>query len=133
MGGEAADLSVLVLEDDAILRSVWADALTEEGCQVVEAAAPDEAIALIRRDRFDVLLLDLMLGCETSVDVSAYAQVFSPDTFTVLITGSGLFSRGDHREGAPGVDWILRKPVALDDLAAVVAHAGRIRRATAGA
>ena len=121
-------MNVLVLEDDPILRSVWVDALADEGFEVHEAAESDEAIALIARQRFDVLVLDLMLGEGTSEGVSGYAEVAAPQSFTILVTGSGLFPNGEHRHEMPGVDWILRKPVAIADLAAVVAHAGSIRR-----
>ena len=121
-------MRVLVLEDDPILRSVWVDALEDEGCEVHEAAEADEAIALIARQRFDVLVLDLMLEEGTSESVSSYAKVVAPRAFVVLVTGSGLFPNGEHRHEMPGVDWILRKPVAIADLTAVVAHAGSIRR-----
>ena len=126
-------MRVLVLEDDPILRSVWADTLGDEGFEVHEAAEAAEAIALIARQRFEVLVLDLMLDEGTSESVSSYAKVVAPHAFVVLVTGSGLFPNGEHRHEMPGVDWLLRKPVAIADLAAVVAHAGSARRPAASA
>jgi DNA-binding response OmpR family regulator len=53
--------SVLVVDDDAALRLLCRVNLEESGFRVVEAADGDEALELIKADRPDVILLDIMM------------------------------------------------------------------------
>jgi signal transduction histidine kinase/DNA-binding response OmpR family regulator/CHASE3 domain sensor protein len=51
--------TVLVADDDADVRHVVRETLERQGCRVVEAADGREALDLIRRGRFDLVVLDL--------------------------------------------------------------------------
>src|SRR5207245_6136916 len=51
--------TVLVADDDAGLRAAARMTLTAQGWTVIEASTPDECLALARRHRPDVLLLDV--------------------------------------------------------------------------
>ncbi|XVV01264.1 response regulator [Actinosynnema sp. CA-248983] len=53
--------SVLLVEDDAHIRQALGLALGDEGFAVTDAASGEAALALLDRDGFDVVLLDLML------------------------------------------------------------------------
>ena len=52
---------ILVVEDDENLRVALADNLEAEGYEVTLAASGDEALDHISKQRFDLLILDLML------------------------------------------------------------------------
>ena len=86
---------VLVLEDDAGLRFAFSEALEDAGHQVLPAADPDAAIAFLKRQVPDVLLLDLMIGGSYSTDVANYAAFAAPNAHVVYVTGSGLFPKGE--------------------------------------
>jgi signal transduction histidine kinase/DNA-binding response OmpR family regulator/CHASE3 domain sensor protein len=51
--------TVLVADDDADVRHVVRETLQRQGCRVVEAADGREALDLIRRERFELVVLDL--------------------------------------------------------------------------
>ena len=53
---------VLLLEDDALLRTILADLLTEEGLTVQEAGLISEDLNVIREDPPRLLVADLNLG-----------------------------------------------------------------------
>ncbi|ACU37750.1 response regulator transcription factor [Actinosynnema mirum] len=55
------DVSVLMVEDDAHIRQALGLALEDEGFAVSEAVSGEQALALLDRRAFDVVLLDLML------------------------------------------------------------------------
>ena len=63
---------VLVVEDDALIALLLQDMLTDLGCATVRlAGSPDQAFALIERDRFDAALLDVNLhGGKTSYAIA---------------------------------------------------------------
>jgi signal transduction histidine kinase/CheY-like chemotaxis protein/CHASE3 domain sensor protein len=51
--------TVLVADDDPDVRHVVRETLQRQGCRVVEAADGRDALDLIRRERFDLVVLDL--------------------------------------------------------------------------
>ncbi|MEO0667057.1 MAG: response regulator [Pseudomonadota bacterium] len=126
---------VLVLEDDAGLRFAFSEALEDAGHQVLPAADPDAAIAFLKRQVPDVLLLDLMIGGSYSTDVANYAAFAAPNAHVVYVTGSGLFPKGELFDMCQNARLILRKPVDLRELTDLVSHisAGATARSTASA
>ncbi|HLQ37100.1 MAG TPA: response regulator, partial [Planctomycetota bacterium] len=52
---------LLLIEDDRTLRTGLRDALAGDGYEVVAAADGHEGRALLRSDRYDLLVLDVML------------------------------------------------------------------------
>ncbi|WP_299693105.1 response regulator [uncultured Tateyamaria sp.] len=113
---------VLVLEDDAGLRFAFSEALENAGHSVLPAGDPDSAIAHLKRQVPDVLLLDLMIGNSYSTDVANYAAFAVPDAHVIYVTGSGLFPKGELFDMCRNARLILRKPVDLQELTDLVSH-----------
>ena len=53
---------LLLVEDDTSIRTVLRDALQTDGHAVTVAADGDEALALLRQQTFDLLILDIQIG-----------------------------------------------------------------------
>ena len=60
---------ILLVEDDERLAQLVSDALTKAGWQVTHAARGDDGEALMRREHFDVVLLDGHLPGKDGFDV----------------------------------------------------------------
>lgn len=54
-------LLVLMAEDDAVIRELFADAGQKYGFRVVQATNGDEVLPLVERERPDVIVLDVMM------------------------------------------------------------------------
>jgi CheY-like chemotaxis protein len=108
-GQPAKQAKLLVVEDDALIRMLLADMLSEIGYTVAaEAASIDEALEATRNSDFDLALLDADLKGR-SVSPVADALV-ARDIGFVFVTGSdhGLFAYRDRPT--------LRKPFQIDAL-----------------
>ena len=111
---------ILLVEDDAAVRTVTESLLGEMGCQVI--AEPDGTQALARLDAgevFDLVLSDIVMpGGISGVDLARLAQSRRPGLPIILTTGYA----GDRFDGsAEDIDLpILRKPFRAEDLAAMV-------------
>jgi DNA-binding response OmpR family regulator len=116
-------MDVLVLEDAQELRQVWCDFLEDEGHAVTAVDNAESAMAAMHEQPYDLLMLDLHLERGTSIGVSHYARTALPDCRIIMITGERVFAHGNHMAEMPGVDWLLRKPVSLPDLAALIDYA----------
>jgi two-component system phosphate regulon response regulator PhoB len=82
---------VLVLEDEADLREILSYNLTQAGHHVKLVSRGRDALAAVRADRPDVILLDLMLpdisGTEVCKAIKADAQLRS--TRVIMVTAKG--------------------------------------------
>ena len=117
-------MKVLVVEDDPNLRALWAAVLERGGhaprLEETEAAA---RVAL-QEEPFDLVLLDLYLGADQTIDVAGLARLLRPETRIVVVTGTTLYHEGELFDLAAQVAAVLRKPVDIEDLMAVCEHVG---------
>jgi DNA-binding response OmpR family regulator len=60
---------VLIVEDDVGIRELYGDLLKEAGYEVAYAGDGDEAVQMIYRSDWDILLLDIMLPRLDGVNV----------------------------------------------------------------
>lgn len=122
----------LVVEDDDVLAMALTDCVEAMGHVPLRARTVSEGFDLLRTEKVQLLLLDYRLPDGNSLPLSEYASATCPDVCTIMLTGSAVFPRGETGQLAPGIDWILRKPVPLQDLAALVDHAARAQVISAG-
>ena len=122
-GGEAPDgdagETVLMAEDDAIVRMVAADVLREAGYRVLEAPDGLAALDVVRSgERVDLLLTDMGLPGMDGRRLAEAARRLRPGLRVLFVTGDTCDAAG---EGPlpPGTQ-VIGKPVALDVLAAKV-------------
>ncbi len=123
--------SILVVEDDARYRTVLAYLLT--GMASVECCAEGQAaLARLRERHFDWVLLDLCLPGLDGFGVLAEIRRLDPAARVVIHTGMAL-PDARRRALAGGAVELLEKPLALEQLAALLAAASPHAQSGAGA
>ena len=85
-------LTVLVVEDDFLVRQMIVDHLKAADCQVVEASSGEAAVeALQKLDGFDVVFTDIRLGGTTDGwDVGEVSRETHPDIPVVYTSGATI-------------------------------------------
>ena len=68
------------------------------------------------------MICDLMIGSETSINVSSFAAYAAPDAEVIFITGTNMFPQGELFAISHNMRWVLRKPVANKELRDVLSH-----------
>jgi DNA-binding response OmpR family regulator len=110
---------LLLVEDEPALARGLADNFRDEGYDVRVVARGDEAVAAVRRDRPDLLVLDIMLPGRSGLDVLRDLRA-AGDTLPVLV----LTAKGDVVDRVVGLelgaDDYLPKPFAVRELLARV-------------
>ena len=109
---------VLLVEDEFLIRMILAEALADEGFEVVEAASGDEAARLAQDTGFDLLLTDIQMpGRLDGVALARHLLRDRPDLPVVYVTGRPeSLDRIERRER----DAYIRKPYSPNEVIAVV-------------
>jgi signal transduction histidine kinase len=82
-----AGLNILVADDEPSVRATVQRLLERRSASCVLAADGAEAEALLRRERFDVVLLDVMMPKRTGYELVAIARATQPAASVILMSG----------------------------------------------
>ncbi len=105
--------TVLVVEDEVLLRLVAADELRQQGCGVIEAASADEAMAVLRTGtKIDLVLTDIQLqGTLDGIGLARFVRSNLPRSKVIAVSGQLSAMRGNEL-----FDAFFPKPYAMDHL-----------------
>ncbi|MCG8417835.1 MAG: response regulator [Proteobacteria bacterium] len=115
-----AGVTVLLVDDEALVRRAAERTLTREGYSVLSAADGRKAIELFRQhsQRIDVVLLDLTMPHLDGRQTLAELRRERADIKVILMSGYGDIDTGS---GVLAVDCFIQKPFMPDELLRAVA------------
>lgn len=111
--------TVLIIEDEDVLRLTFERFLDEDGYDVGVAANYDEALAYFDGHQVDVVVSDIILGGKTGIDLLREINDRDLDTQVIMITGEPSTSTATEALRLGAFDY-LAKPVTGADLKRVV-------------
>ncbi len=120
---------ILVVDDEAEIRTSLQEILGEEGYGVASAANAEEAMDLVRDAPYDVVLLDIWLPGRDGLDVLAEMRELKPESRpeVVIISGHGTIETAVKATKLGAYDF-LEKPLSLERTLIVVKNAIDARR-----
>ncbi|HYR45660.1 MAG TPA: response regulator [Thermoanaerobaculia bacterium] len=119
---------ILVVDDQPEIAALLEADLEVDGHQVVSAVGLREAVSVFRQDsRFDLAIVDVMLGSESGYELVAELIALSPEYLPVLLVTAGPIDR--ERGYAAGADDFIGKPIEGPELRARSRSLIRIGRA----
>jgi CheY-like chemotaxis protein len=101
---------VLVVDDEVVVLTVLREALRRGGYRVTTAASAEEAIDLMRKRRFDLVLTDKNLPGASGLEVLRVARTLDPAPAVVLITGYSSYDSAVEALDIGAHDYI-EKPI----------------------
>jgi two-component system cell cycle response regulator CpdR len=107
-------IRILLAEDDLAMRSYLARALENAGYDVVAVDRGTTALPWLERERFDLLLSDIVMPEMDGIELAQRCAEISPETKVIFITGFAAVTLKANRE-APQAK-VLSKPFHLRDL-----------------
>ena len=106
---------ILVVDDEPFVSDAVKMMLTFDGHEVITASSGLEALALLEKEKYDLVITDyampIMKGDELAVTIKAR----NPGQPIVLITAYAEMLKA-ARHPLTGVDFIISKPFLLDNL-----------------
>ena len=119
---EHSTAHILVVDDEDRVREglVWSLCMT--GYQVESAASGFQALALLAKGGFDLLLLDIAMPGMDGVEVMEQARRLQPDLAVIVLTGHARLDSAIAAVKWGASDYLL-KPVSIQNLQAAVGQA----------
>ena len=120
LGNNVPNARVLLVEDEFLIRIMLAEALTEVGLEVVDAAGGEEGIrCLDQSPQFDLIITDVQMpGLTDGIEVARHARKRFPEMPIIFATARPDSVRAfkERRE----FDTVIQKPYGPDQVIALV-------------
>jgi DNA-binding NtrC family response regulator len=110
---------ILVVDDEDALRTVLSSELEGEGYKVASAADGSGAIEILKKDEFDLILLDIKMPNVDGFEVLKFVKETQPDTKVIMLTGFADLKNAIESKKLGAEDFVS-KPYDLVDLLTTV-------------
>jgi len=99
---------ILVVDDEETMRRSLADILRLEGYQVQAASHGAAAVELLKRETYDLMLLDLKMPGMDGLEVLRIATKVAPNTLVILLTAHGSLESAIQALRQDAFDYLLK-------------------------
>ncbi|WP_195572264.1 response regulator transcription factor [Paenibacillus sp. 1001270B_150601_E10] len=111
-------ITILIVDDEALMRELIADYLVDEGYNILQAENGTEALRIMKETSIDLVILDIMMPGMNGYEVCSRLREFS-DALVIMLTAKS--EEEDKLAGYKcGVDDYITKPFSPKVLAAKV-------------
>ena len=125
----SASFSILVIDDEEVMRDCCAQILSRDRCRVEVAADGRAGLERIQKELFDVVILDLRMPGLSGLDLLDRIVQDSPETVVIVITGYATVESAVEAMKRGAYDFVP-KPFTPKVLRAIVARALEKRQLT---
>ncbi len=116
--------SILVIDDEEIIRQTVRDVLANCGCEVETARDGNEAIAMIHRHAYDLVISDIRMAGKSGYEIYHEVKEAWPACPVIFMTGFGYDpNHSIIRARSEGLASVLYKPFKVEQLLTDVRNA----------
>lgn len=83
----ANDFNILLVDDDLFILSGISRVLEKAGFRVVKVNSGEKAFELLKKESFDLVLTDLVMGQISGVEVLVESKNLQPEAMVIILTG----------------------------------------------
>jgi len=119
--------TILVIDDEEVIRALFKETLEELGHTVITASTGSKGLELVKQRNFDLLFLDLKMPGTDGAELFRQIKTIKPKLPVTIITG---YPNSDMmaRALAQGPFGVMNKPFGESDVIAAVSNFLRIIR-----
>lgn len=82
-------MKIIFLEDEPTIREVLTEYMKMQDYQVTPVDNGDDALVLLKKEHFDMAVLDIVVPGAKGLDVLSFIKENSPETATIMLTALG--------------------------------------------
>ena len=106
---------ILIVDDEPIVRESIRDWLQDAGYEVYTAESGEEALSLIEKQDFSVIVIDVRLPGKTGIKILTEVKQQKPQIKSIVITAYPSAELAAEAMKLGAIDYLI-KPVNPDDL-----------------
>ena len=110
---------ILVVDDEDALRTILSTELSTAGYDVTSASDGDEAISFLRKNNFDLALLDIKMPKVDGIEVLKFIHKNFPGMKVIMLTGFADLKHAMEAKEFGARDFIT-KPYRIDDVLSTI-------------
>jgi len=112
---------LLMVDDEPLILSAYAELLESVGCQVVRSGSPLKAVEILenRDEAIDILVTDLSMPKMSGLILARKAKELRPSLPIILLSGNLARESREEAESI-GIGACLSKPIEIADLVGVI-------------
>ena len=118
---------ILVIDDEAGIRSSLKGILEDEGYTIKTADTGEDCLKLLKRQNFDLILLDIWLPEINGIEVLKKIKMMDENPQVVMISGHGTIETAVKATKLGAYDF-LEKPLSLEKVVLTVKNALKHKR-----
>jgi DNA-binding NtrC family response regulator len=118
--------TVLIVEDEDIMREILADLITESGARALTAASAQQALEIFSAQTPDLTISDITLGGMDGIALLDRIKHLDPDALMIMITAYSSVETAIAALRKGAYDYIT-KPFINEDILQTVRNALRVR------
>lgn len=121
---------LLIVDDEVELLNALCETLTDEGYETVGTSKPTEALELVQKQEFDILLSDLMMPGMDGISMLRQVLEIDSQIVGIIMTGQGTIQTAVEAMKIGAFDYLL-KPFNLQTIGPILRRAmdvARLRR-----
>ncbi|MGC3991371.1 MAG: response regulator [Chthoniobacteraceae bacterium] len=99
---------LLIVDDELHLLKAFCDALGHRGYATVAISSPEEALAALRDEDFDLVFTDLKMPGMSGIEFLRAAREISPNLVCIMMTGHATIDTAIEAMKAGAFDYILK-------------------------
>jgi DNA-binding response OmpR family regulator len=84
-----SEKKILVVDDDKDLCDLICEIIKDEGYDVNKVYDGNSALAILKRDKFDLMIIDNKLGSMSGLSIIEISKSYIPDLKTLMISAHG--------------------------------------------
>ncbi len=120
------DFTVMIVDDEEPFLQTLAKRLEKRHLKVIKAGSGEMAMAILRREPVDVVVLDVRMEGMDGIQVLHAIKALDPAIEVVMLTGHASVAAAVEGMDIGAFDYLM-KPVAIDDLLFKLQDAYRAR------
>lgn len=118
---------IMIVDDEVHIRYILCEELSRHGYEVSTAASGEEAVAMLQKGTYDLILLDLVMPGMGGLEVMREVRTLAPDTVVILLTAHASLDSAIEALRYGGHDY-LTKPSSTDEILSSVEEGLEKRR-----
>ncbi len=113
---------IMIVDDEELILRAYKKELSGSGYDVIDITSGKEAIEIVKQEKIDIILVDLIMPGMSGVEMCNAVKAISPETEVVLMSGYIDEMQKNWIEfiKAGGRDFFLRKPLAETELSDII-------------